>query len=316
MSSTSTPTTIAPAAALESAASAAGLTLLAVQPGTDFAGAPTTRATLALAADPTKTLTLELSEAFDAADANFVQSFATFFTEAAERLRNPRPDIYLTLHGLPLVFNNFTWPFHASTSGADTFVVHGDVRLDDASEIARGSQPLHSKIAAALTQTFAETLVSREQPFAEGFIYNAVRKTFDQGQLELVKSGNRQPVPVTTRYFSVWKKVFSFNDTNEQQRHDYLAAKVFWLSHILGNDVPVWIADPRDAQYLNTTVDELRKTAADLVKSGLITLDADRASATDALKANEPKYRADLEEALTFLKPTFNEEMRGGHTNM
>jgi len=303
--------TTAPAAALDSAASSAGLTLQSVEPGTDFAGVPTTRATLALAADPTKTLILELSEAFDAADPRFVAEFTTFFTEAAERLSGPRPDVYLTLHGLPLSFGSFAWPFHASTSGADTFVVHGDIRLEDGRNTG-----LHAKIAAALTQTFAETLVSREQPFAEGFIYNAVRKTLDQGQLELVKSGNRQPVPVTTRYYSVWKKRFSFNDTTEQQRHDYLAAKVFWLSHILGNGAPVWIADPRDAQYLNSTADELGSVAAKLQQEGLITLTGDRATATDTLRAAEPQYRAEVDEALAFIKPSFNEEMRSGHTNM
>jgi len=303
--------TLAPAAALESAARAAGLTITSIEAGTDFAGAPTTRATLSLAADPAKTLTLELSEAFDAADPRFVTEFTTFFTEAAERLRNPRPDVYLTLHGLPLSFGNFAWPFHASTSGADTYVVHGDIHLED----GRNSG-LHAKISAALTQTFAETIVSREQPFAEGFIYNAVRKTLDQGQLELVKSGNRQPVPVTTRYYSVWKKRFSFNDTTEQQRHDYLAAKVFWLSHILGNGAPVWIADPRDAQYLNSTADELRAVAAKLQQEGLVTLTGDRATATDTLRAAEPQYRAEVDEALAFIKPSFNEEMRSGHTNM
>jgi hypothetical protein len=303
--------TLAPAAALDSAARAAGIVIAAIEPGTDFTGLPTTRATLALAADPAKTLTLELSEAFDAADPRLLAELTMFFTEATERLRGPRPDVYLTLHGLPLSFGNFAWPFHASTSGADTFVVHGDIYLED----GRNSG-LHSKLAAALTQTFAETLVSREQPFAEGFIYNAVRKTLDQGQLELVKSGNRQPVPVTTRYYSVWKKRFSFNDTDATQRHDYLAGKVFWLSQILGNGAPVWIADPRDAQYLNTTVDELRATAAKLQQEGLITLESDRAAATDTLRAAEPHYRAVVDEALAFIKPTFNEEMRSGHTNM
>ena len=84
-----------------------------------------------------------------------------------------------------------------------------------------------------------------EQPFAEGFIYNAVRKTIDQGQLELVKSGNRKPGPVTTRFYSPWKKRFNFNDTTEAQRQEYLAAKVFWLSGVLGGGQPVWVLDPR-----------------------------------------------------------------------
>ena len=305
----------APAAALEAAAKAAGLTIVADTPGTDFTGGPTTRAIVSLAADQTKQLVLELSSSFDAADLEFVAQLKIFFDEAAQRLRNPRPDFYLSLSGLPLSFGNFQWPFHPSTSGADTLIVHGDIRLEDGSEQSR-TQPLHAKISAALTQTFAENLVSQEQPFAESFIYNAVRKTLDQGQLELVKSGNRQPVPVTTRYYSPWKKVFSFNDTNPEQRHDYLAAKVFWLSHILGGDSPVWVADPRDAQYLNTTTAELKQVAADLTKDGLLLLDGEWATATDTLRAQEDAYRAEVAEALAFLKPSFNEEMRAGHANM
>jgi hypothetical protein len=310
-------TITAPAPALEAAAKAAGLTLTAVEPGTDFTGETTTRAVIALAADPSKQQVLELSHAFDAANPEFLTHFKTFFDEAAHRLRNPHPNFHLSLSGLPLSFGGFAWPFHGSTSGADTYIVHGTINLEDGTEVSR-TQPLHAKISASLTQTFAETLVSREQPFAEGFIYNAVRKTLDQGQLELVKSGNRQPVPVTTRYFSVWKKRFSFNDTNEKQRHDYLAAKVFWLSHILGGGEPVWIADSRDAQYLNTTVDELKQNAKTLVTEGLLLLDdsGEWATATDTLRTQEDNYRAQVAEALLFIKPSFNEEMRGGHTNM
>ena len=303
----------APAAHLEAAAKAAGLTLTAIEPGTDFSGTPTTRATVALASDPSKTQTVELSEAFDASNPKFAAELANFFAEAALRLRNPHPDAYLTLHGLPLTFRKFAWPFHGSTSGADSFIVHGEIHLADGKESL-----LHAKVSAALTQTFAEVVAALEQPFAEGFITNAVRKTLDQGQLELVKSGNRQPVPVTTRYYSMKQQRFIFNDTNEKQRHDYLAAKVFWLSHVLGGGAPVWITDPRDAQYLNTTTAELKKTAALLVKEGLVLLEGDGewATATDTLRNQEDKYRAELEEALVFIKPSFNEDMRAGHTNM
>jgi hypothetical protein len=268
---------------------------------------------MALAADPSKILVVELSEAFDAAEPKFAVELATFFGEAAQRLRNPRPDCCLTLHGLPLSFGKFAWPFHGSTSGADTFIVHGEVRLEDGNESV-----LHAKVSASLTQTFAEVVSALEQPFAEGFITNAVRKTLDQGQLELVKSGNRQPVPVTTRYYSLKRKVFIFNDTTAEQRHDFVAAKVFWLSHVLGGGAPVWIADPRDAQYLNTTVAELKSVAAALAGEGLLQLSSDGAwaSATDTLRGQEDKYRAEVADALAFIKPSFNEDMRAGNTNM
>ena len=148
-------TIAAPASALEAAAKAAGLTLVSDEPGTDFAGTPTTRAVVALASDQTKQLVLELSAAYDAADPKFTSGLATFFAEAAQRLRNPNPDCYLTLHGLPLSFGNFAWPFHGSTSGADTFIVHGDVHLADGTD-----SPLFAKISAAMTQTFATVVPS------------------------------------------------------------------------------------------------------------------------------------------------------------
>jgi hypothetical protein len=40
------------------------------------------------------------------------------------------------------------------------------------------------------------------------------------------------------------------------------------------------------------------------------------AAATPALMARAAEFRARLEKALAFTKPTFNEEMRAGHTNM
>ena len=299
---------------VEAAAKAAGLVVVSSAVGHDFAGNPTTRFTLGLAGDQAKTEVLELTDKCDFSRKDLLDDVTVYLAESAKRLKNPRPYCYLTLHGLlPLSFGKFEWPFHRSTSGADTFLVHGEVRLEDGTESV-----LHAKIAASMTVTFAEIVKAPEQPFAEGFIYNAVRKTMDQGQLELVKSGNRQPVPVTTRYYSPWKKQFSFNDTTEAQRLEYLAAKSFWLSGVLGEGRPVWLLDPRDAQYLNTTVAELKKTTEALAGEGVIRLAADTefATPTEALMGHRTKYVEEVAQQLAFIKPSFNEDMRGGHTNM
>lgn len=298
---------------VEAAAKAAGLVVLAAEEGKDFSGGPTARFTLALASDRRKTQTLELSAAFDFSQGPLKNVVESYLQESAIRLNNPRPDCYMTLHGLPLSFGKFEWPFHSSTSGADTYIVHGEARLEDGKE-----NVLHAKLAASMTVTFAEVVAALEQPFAEGFIYNAVRKTMDQGQLELVKSGNRQPVPVTTRYYSSKQKKFIFNDTTEAKRQEFLAAKVFWLSGVLGEGEPVWLADPRDAQYLNTTVEELKKTAAAVAGEGMIRLAANTEFGipTEALMGLRQGYEQELAAALQFIKPTFNEEMRAGHTNM
>jgi hypothetical protein len=216
--------------------------------------------------------------------------------------------------GMPITFGDFRWPFHRSVSGADTYIVHGVVHVADGTDSL-----LHAKVSASMTVTFAEIVAAPEQPYAETFIYSAIRKTLDQGQLELLKSGNRQPVPVTTRYYSRWQKKFFFTDTDDESRQRLLETKVFWLSGVLGNSQPVWIADPRDAQYLNTTPEELVRAASVLAAAGLVTRsedDSEFAAATPALLAREAEFRERLQQAFALTKPTFNEEMRHGHTNM
>jgi hypothetical protein len=300
-------------AMLETAARDAGLAVISVEAGTDFNQRPTARFRLGLTAETAaeKTLQLELSEAFDFRKPELLPEMTVYLRDAAKRLRNPRPDVDVTLAGLPVSFGGFGWPFHRSTSGSDTYVVHGQVHLED----GKGS-PLHAKVSASMTVTFAEIVAAPEQPYAESFIYNAIRKTLDQGQLEMLKSGNRQPVPVTTRYYSRWQKKFFFADTTNESRGDFLALKIYWLSGVLGGNQPVWISDPRDAQYLNTTPEELARVAADLSRQGLLSLNGDMAATSPMLMGRAEQYDARLNEALAVTKPEFNEEMRHGHTNM
>jgi hypothetical protein len=301
---------------VESVARAAGLTVVSSEAGEKYSGGGTAKFLLALAGNAApkdnKTQLLELSERFEFGRPDLRDGVRVFMEEAAKRLRNPRPECYVTLHGLPLSFGRFGWPFHESTSGADTSLVHGEVRLEDG-----GESVLHAKIAASMTVTFRDVVAAPEQPFAEGFVYNAVRKTMDQGQLELVKSGNRQPVPLTTRFYSPKHKTFSFNDTSEEQRKGFVTGKVYWLSGVLGADEPVWLLDPRDAQYLNTTVEELRKASAALAAERLLRLvDEEYGSATAKLMERREAYLAQLAWMLEFIRPSFNEEMRHGMTNM
>src|SRR5271154_1110909 len=138
------------------AAKAAGLVVISSEVGQDFSGNPTTRFKLALVVDRAKTQVLELSDKFDFSRADLLAEVQVYLAESAKRLKNPRPDVYLTLHGLPLSFGKFAWPFHLSTSGADTYLVHGEVRLEDGT--SEGSL-LHAKIAASMTVTFAEIVL-------------------------------------------------------------------------------------------------------------------------------------------------------------
>jgi hypothetical protein len=298
---------------IEAAAAQAGLVLVSVAQSNSSDGRNTAVFQFGLpdAAAPGKVLKLELTEGFDFDKPELLPQMAAHLAAEAKRLRNPRPECYVTLGGLPMAFGEFKWPFHGSTSGADTYIVHGEIRLADGS-----ANNLFAKIAASVTQTFAEIVPAMEQPYAETFVYNAVRKTVDLGQLEFLKSGNRQPVPVTTRFYSRWQKKFVFTETDDNERLRYLLSKVYWLSGVLGEGKPVWIADPRDAQYLNTTEQDLMRMAGHEAGEGLMTLDGEFAAATPALMAQAADYKEALEAALDFTKPKFNESMRAGEANM
>ena len=296
---------------LETAAAQAGLVLASVTQGSDYHGQPTAVFELGVADLPGRSLRLELTDGFDFDKPQLLPEITAHLAAEAKRLHNPRPECYVTLGGLPVAFGKFQWPFHRSTSGADTYIVHGEMYLADGTQ-----QTLQAKLAASVTVTFAEIVPAMEQPYAETFVYNAIRKTVDLGQLEFLKSGNRQPVPVTTRFYSRWQKKFLFTNTDDTERLAYLLSKVYWLSGVLGDGKPVWIADPRDAQYLNTTVADLLRMANDEAGEGLMVLSGEFAAATPQLMARAPEFRARLDAALNFTKPQFNESMRAGQANM
>jgi hypothetical protein len=291
----------------------AGLSIVAAEPGTDFTGAPTTRVQLKSSTEVMQSLETSEQLALEMERKPALrEEFSSYLQTLAKRMHSPRPDVFLTLHGLPLSMQQFSWPYHGSTSGADSFILHGIVHL------AEPASPLHAKIAASMTVTFAEVLPALEQPYAEGVTFNAVRKTLDLGQLELLKSGNRQPVPVSTRYYSFRQKRFIFSETTEAKRKEFLCCKVYWISARLGERQPAWIADPYDAQYLDCSSEDLRTSARELANQGWLTLDSsgEYAAATEKLAAQSEAFTKQMESALALLKPKFNEAMRSGHTNM
>src|ERR1035441_9784490 len=119
--------------ALEAAAAQAGLVLVTTTEGSDFHGRTTAVFLLGLTgADAVgRTLKLELTEGFVFNKLELLATMTAHLAAQARRLRNPRPDCCVTLGGLPLAFGEFQWPFHRSTTGADTYIVHGEVSLAD-----------------------------------------------------------------------------------------------------------------------------------------------------------------------------------------
>ncbi len=278
----------------------------------DLNGQPTQVFQLGLAGLDDRRLQLELTEAFDFDKPNLLPEMTAHLAGEAKRLRNPRPECYVTLGGLPLAFGKFQWPFHRSTSGADTYIVHGEIsprRRRHAQPARQGRRLRHASPSPRSSPPW-----SSPTPRPSSTTPSARPSTI--GQLEFVKSGNRQPVPVTTRFYSRWQKKFVFTETDDNERLRYLLSKVYWLSGVLGESKPVWIADPRDAQYLNTTEADLLRMAGHEAGEGLMMLDGEFAAATPQLMARAAEYQAARDAALNFTKPQFNESMRSGHANM
>ena len=198
----------------------------------------------------------------------------------------------VTLRGMPVRIE-LQWPFHRSEGGSDWHVVHGTLHLADGG-------PLHADLALNLAQTVKEALPSLDSDLAFWVAVNTARKALDDKQLELLKSGKRQPVPVSSRCYSIRHRHFTFANATPAQVEEFVAGKVFWGS---GSERhPVLIADPCDAQYLGAAdpnlVDKLLTAAKDLAARGMIELAGDYARATDGLLARREEFHTAKERAL------------------
>jgi hypothetical protein len=198
----------------------------------------------------------------------------------------------VTLHGFPVRID-LQWPFHRSGGGSDWYVVHGRIALNDGG-------PLHADIALNLAQTVREVLPSLDGELAFWVAVNTARKALDEKQLELLKSGKRQPVAMSSRCYSIRHQRFRFANASPEQIAEFVERKVFWGSG--GARDPVLIADPCDAQYLGAddpnVMDKLLAAAKDLAARGVIEFTGDDARATDSLLGRRETFLAAKDHAL------------------
>jgi hypothetical protein len=107
-----------------------------------------------------------------------------------------------------------------------------------------------------------------------------------------VKSGKLQPVHVTSRFYSFIAKRIQFPTQPEKDVMELLKRRVFWLSSKQGRGAPVSIAHPYDCQYVNLSQEKMLELARQLAAQGLINLESEFATATDALLKEEPAFVA------------------------
>ena len=195
--------------------------------------------------------------------------------------------IYVTRTGLPLSFK-LEWPFRHATSGADFDVLHTVITLEN-------SEGLRALVAVNLSVTLREVLPSLEPKDTEAPIINALRKEVDHKQTEFVKSGKLVPLPFSSRHYSFKLKQWVFGKATDEEIARMIERKVYWQTRLVGGDV--WLADPTEALYLDTTIDHVAEVAATLAPQGLLTLERHYATALPALMEQKGRFESEMAEA-------------------
>ncbi|MGA8764519.1 MAG: hypothetical protein WB562_16745 [Candidatus Sulfotelmatobacter sp.] len=227
--------------------------------------------------------------------------------------------IWVTLSGLPLTIG-LEWPFHKSTSGADFWVLHGDIGLEN-------GEGLHAAVSVNLSATVREVLPSLEAKDVEAPVINALRKEVDRRQIEFVKSGKLLPVAFSSRHYDFKRGQWVFGKATDEVVATFLARKIYWQTKLGGKDpllperlvdgsqspllakdarngapgldgTRVWIADPTEAQYLETTTEHLVEIAGTVpVGDGLVRVEGQWAEAAPRLMERAAEFEGAMRAA-------------------
>lgn len=200
--------------------------------------------------------------------------------------------IYVTRTGLPLSFQ-LEWPFRHATSGADFDVLHTVITLEN-------SAGLRAQVAVNLSVTLREVLPSLEAKDIEAPVVNALRKEVDQKQTEFVKSGKLVPLPLSSRHYNFKQARWIFGQASDEEIARMIERKVYWQTRLMGGEV--WLGDPIEALYLDTTVDHLAGIGAEVAERRLFTMAQGHATALPLLMEQNQRFESEMAEAVRQLE--------------
>ena len=172
-------------------------------------------------------------------------------------------------------------------------MLHGNIHLEN-------TEGLHAPVSVNMTLVLEEVLPSFERADAEGPVINALRKEVDQQQIEFLKSGKLLPVAFSSRHYDFKRGRWAFGHATEEQIRELILRTVYWQQFVADTSAPV--ADPVDAQYLDTTREQMLESARRLASEGLIRLDGDNAFPAEGLSKQAAQIAADMKTALEALQ--------------
>jgi hypothetical protein len=205
---------------------------------------------------------------------------------------NTEKTIYVTQSGLPLSFK-LSWPFHPSTSGADFHVLHTEITLEN-------SGGLRALVAVNLSATVREVLPTMEAKDAEAPVINALRKDVDRKQIEFAKSGKLVPLPFSSRHYDFKRQQWVFGKATDETIARLIERKVYWQTRLVGGQV--WLGDPTEALYVQSTAEHLDEVADSLARKGLFTLVRRSATALPPLMEQKERFESEMAVALAELE--------------
>ena len=87
---------------------------------------------------------------------------------------------------------------------------------------------------------------------------------------------------------------------SDEEMERFVARKVYWQTRLVGGTI--WIGDPTEALYVQTSTAHVMEVAGKLQAEGLIKLDGESALANPALMQRVEGFEADMRGALEELE--------------
>jgi hypothetical protein len=107
-------------------------------------------------------------------------------------------------------------------------------------------------------------------------------------------------VNFSSRHYDFKRNKWVFGKASEAEMESMMARKVYWQTRLVGGTV--WLGDPAEALYVETSTEHVLEVARKLAEEGLMTVEGARAAANASLMAQAEKFEGEMKSALEELE--------------